>query len=626
MIYETLASLIYNGEYQIALANQAEEFEDFEDFIALLDGQRSEKNYDWQSDIHLPESESHIFTQTSLDVGQYFTTRDFVEVYLEDEKGVPQAAAAKECINRTLNRRDLYHYAKFVRAKQMATIAGRVYLKCWWEKESHEDVVGVREVPDVNEYGQMTTRLEPVTGKVVDKDQFNYDVWDQRNVFTDDTFCYSLQQKKWIIFRSEMTTNEILEIAEENGYFNLDELKELAAPDKTETARQTYDKEKNFNPIRSSLEKPFDVLERYGKFWTVCDEDENGPVLGTEKIGIDENGEPLKNAKMRHVIITIVTNGQKHLVIGFRLTPYIDAQNKPYIPAIRALCYIHPVYDNGMGDGKYIRELQVAIDDTFNISQDRVMLSTLPTFKTKKTTIDDNSTLYFAPGHPMEVNDPNDVVEFRMTDNIQGALQQIATLRGMMQQVDAIQPPSMGNLPAMTSTTATAVATAAQGTTTRNQYKSLTFEYTGLTELYWMILQMTYRFAEPETGLKLMGEKVYDFDPTKNFYYKPVSQSIETEQSKALKIKNWIQMLGYVAQIQHPDTVKIVDNILMKVSKLMGDEYYSFAGKYLNPNIPIQGASQGQVQGIPASNQNGVPMSPAEITTREGANANYGGG
>ena len=277
-----------------------------------------------------------------------------------------------------------------------------------------------------------------------------------------------------------------------------------------------------------------------------------------------------------------------------------------------------------MGDGKYIRDLQIAIDDTFNISQDRVMLSTLPTFKTKKTTIDDNSSLYFAPGHPMEVNDPNDVEEFRITDNIQGALNQIAMLKGMMQQVDAIQPPSMGNLPAMTSTTATAVATASQGTTTRNQYKSLTFEYTGLTELYWMILQMTWRFADPETGIKLMGEKVYDFDPTKNYYYKPVSQSIETEQSKALKIKNWTTILGYVAQIQHPDAVKLVDNILMKISKLMGDEYFNFADNYLNPNIPIQGASQGKAQALPNTNQSGMPVTAPEEATREAANAaNY---
>ena len=62
-------------------------------------------------------------------------------------------------------------------------------------------------------------------------------------------------------------------------------------------------------------------------------------------------------------------------------------------------------------------------------------------------------------------------------------------------------------------------------------------------ELYNFILQMTYQFAKPTTGLKLMGEKVYDFDITRGYWFKPLSQSIETEYSKGAKLQKLIQFL-----------------------------------------------------------------------------------
>jgi hypothetical protein len=252
------------------------------------------------------------------------------------------------------------------------------------------------------------------------------------------------------------------------------------------------------------------------------------------------------------------------------------------------------------------------------------MLATLPPLKVKKYSLDDNSSIYVEPGHPMELEDPKDVEELKISDNIVGALNQIGMLEAKMQQVDSIHPPSLGQTPAMASTTATAVATAQQGSTIRNNYKSLTFENTALAELYWMIQQMTWTFAKPETGFKLMGDKVYDFDPSKDYYYKPLSQSIETDQSKMMKRKEWTTLLGYIAQMQHPDSVKLVNYILGEIAKLMGDEYVNFIEKQLNENVPIQQGGQAQPGGgsaIPASNQNAMLMSPSEMSTRE---ATYG--
>jgi len=641
-VEEQLVKQVFDGEYSVAKSNQEADADEFEAYIDLLDSERSEKEYDWMSDIRIPEFASHVLTQSSLDVGQYFQTRDFVEVYLEDDSDEAKAnsEAAKELINRTLNRRDLYHYQKFIRGKVINNISGRVYLKCWWEQETKQDVVGEEisyEPLDVDVYGNplidesqepaMREVRTPIIGEVPIVDQFNYDVYDPRNVFTDNSYVYSLQQKQWVIFRDEVTLQELKDSAKSNGYFNLDKLKDLKPSGDTETSKETYNKEKNFQPAASSVEKRFDRLERYGKFWVVGEHDEDGNIIpGTEKPGIDEFGKPLDNAELHEVIITLIVSGGSKILIGFKLTPYLDANDNPYRPIIRGLCYIHPTEDGGVGDGKYTKELQIAIDDTFNISQDRTMLATLPTLKGRKYALEDNSTVYFEPMHTIELDNPDDLEEFQISDNITGALNQIAMLQAKMQQVDSIQPPTMGQTPAMASTTATAVATAAQGTNMRTNYKSLTFENTALIDLYWMIQQMTWRFAKPETGLKLMGDKIYDFNPTKDYYYKPVSASIESEQSKIMKRKEWATVLGYVSQLQHPNAVKLVNYILSEIAKLMGDEYANFANKLLDESIPIeQGGGGGGQQTNPAmpavSNQNLLPMSTSEVATREGTYA-----
>uniref|UniRef100_A0A6M3KUW4 Portal protein n=1 Tax=viral metagenome TaxID=1070528 RepID=A0A6M3KUW4_9ZZZZ len=632
-----LVDQIINGEVAVSESNQQYSNDDFESMIALLDSERTEKEYDWMSDIRIPEFASHMLTQSSMDVGQYFQTRDFVEVYLQDEKSKPNAEAAKELINRTLNQKHLNHFLKFVRAKAINNVVGRVYAKCWWEQETKIAVIGENvkyEDLDVDEYGDKISSefqvpaqkevKEPVYGEVPVIDRFNYDVWDQRNVFTDNSYVYSLQDKQFVVFRSEMTYSELKAVETLNGYFNLDLLKDIKPPSTTEFKSEAADKEQSFTPITSSAEKPYDIYERYGKVWMLVDKENGEVVQGSEKIGLDKEGKPLNKADLHEAIVTIAKSDDKKVLIGFKLTPYIDAQGKPYRPIIRGLCYVHLTEDGGVGDGKYTKELQIALDDTFNISQDRVMLATLPTIAVNKHALEDNSTLYFEPGHPIEVNDPrSDIYEFKITDNIQGALNQINLLANKMQQVDSIQPPTMGDTGAA-STTATAFAGASRATGERANYKSLTFENTFLCELYWMIHQMTFVFAKPETGIDLFGEeKLYDFDPTKNYYYKPLSQSIEPEHSKMVKRKEWITLLGYIMQSGHPDAPKMFNYIMVEIVKLMGDEYTNISSMLLGEDKPLQleggvGAVAGG--GVPTSNQSGTPMSGMEMDARGTAN------
>ena len=643
-IEKQILAQVVDGEYATSYSNQSIKTDEIESIIDMIDLVRSDKKYDWMSDISIPEFASHMLTQSSIDAGQYFQSRDFVETYIQDEgqEALDNAEAAKECINRTLNQKHLHHYYKYMRGKNICNSIGYTYAICWWEQESEERQIGVTneiENLSVDELGRPITDPDiqvpatrtvekPMMGEVILKDRFNYDILDPRNVFTDNKYVYSIQEKDWVIIRSEKTYEQLKADQLSMGYFNLEELKKVQAPTETQTSRETYNKQTGANQQETKQSKPvnkyYDILERFGKYWCIIEDwDEQGNPSEVSP-GIDERGEIKENAELHEVIMTFALNEGTKKLIRFQLQPYKDAEGNRIKPLVRGICYIHPTSDNGLGDGKFARELQTGINDTFNMSNDRVSLATMPILKGKKYSVDDYSTVYFEPGHMWELENPDDIQEVQISDNIEGAMAQMGMLTNKMQQVTSIYPTTMGSLPEYSGTTATAVAGAEQRTNARTNYKSLTYENTFLSEFYWMILQMTYQFAKEETAFKLMGQKAYNFDPTKDYFYKPVSQTIEPEQSKTLKVQRWTQILGYVTQIGHPDTVKIVNYVLTQMFKYMGDEFVNFSDKLLNPEKPIQpegaaGGESAQPGVLPSgtSNQYGVQQSAGENNVRE---------
>jgi hypothetical protein len=118
---------------------------------------------------------------------------------------------------------------------------------------------------------------------------------------------------------------------------------------------------------------------------------------------------------------------------------------------------------------------------------------------------------------------------------------------------------------------------------------------------------------------------VYDFNPDRDYYYKPLSQSIEPEHSKLAKRKEWTTLFGYAAQIPHPDAVKMLNYIFGEITKLMGDEFSNFQESMLNEEQQIEntqggGGMQASADAMQMSNQNNIPMSGAELGTRGIAN------
>ena len=192
-------------------------------------------------------------------------------------------------------------------------------------------------------------------------------------------------------------------------------------------------------------------------------------------------------------------------------------------------------------------------------------------------------------------------------------------MKQAMSGVTSIFPPALGGVPELASTTATAVAGSEQNKSMRSNYRALTFEHTFLNELYWMITQMTWQFATEDTAYKLMGVKVADFDPSLNFTYKPLSQSIIPEYAKATQIKELNQMMAVLAPtVQlNPKGAILINFIMSRIFELYGDEYSKYGKYLLDEKAPVstQSASGG---GAPIQNQNMTQMSGMEQSVRGG--------
>jgi hypothetical protein len=601
----------WTGSESLAEFNETE----FLSYLRLIDNIRDEKEYDWMSNIRIPEFASQMLTQCSIDVDQYFKSRDFVEVYQQDEsnEAIAASGSVKELLNRTLNQTELHYYLKYVRAKLINHLTGRVYAECWWDQDIKEREIGQAE-------SEETGKLESLKAEVILKDHFNFDVIDPRHIRVSPEYAYSAREKEWILVKKLKSFAWLEKNAEKYNFINLDKIKGKATSHVQEQLNKKNEDlqgEQVYNPNIDMYE----LITRYGLFWAVVDEVDPETLAPTKvSYGFDEDGSVKENAELVECQIIFAKNSGTAELICFKVSPFVDVFGQPYKPIIRGLCYVHPTDDEGMGDGKYGRDLQTGIDDTFNLANDRTMLATMPVFKGRKYSMIDNDTVYFEPEHVIEVENMDDLQEIKIDDNIQGALQQLGFLIGKTNQAMSIYPTTMGNMPSAASTTATAVAGAATQTNIRTGFKSVTFENTFLNELYWMIVQLTAQFAQELTAKKLMGEKLLAFDPMKDYWYKPVSQAIDSEQSKNNKIKNWITILGYVSQIQHPDAMKQINHILTQVYTFMGDEYVNFGKQLYDESVPAQGGAGQQAQSSePVSNQNAVPQSQAEQLTRSNA-------
>ena len=210
---------------------------------------------------------------------------------------------------------------------------------------------------------------------------------------------------------------------------------------------------------------------------------------------------------------------------------------------------------------------------------------------------------------------------------MQGVTASISLLTSFMDKLPSVYPTTMGDLPGRASTTATAVAGAETRTNLRANFKNLTSEYTFETELYWMINQMSYRFMQPQTAHKMLGDLVYVYDADSEYTYDLITANIETEYNKQRMLQIIDQFIGRVINIPNPNTPKLVNYLLRKAFDLFGDRFPQYK-KYLLDDSQQSakmlmagkgGAKTPEDLETPTTNQAGQAMTALEQGTREKA-------
>jgi hypothetical protein len=645
-----IKSLVIDNEYKIAAANNQQQYADYESILDMIELVRGEKNYSWQSDIFIGHLLSHMLTEASSWAAVDFQSRDFVDIYLEgnqpDDKH--KAKAAKILLNALLNIKDVYHYHKRIRGRTINWIFGQVYMLMWWEQK-----VVTRKIPQqprtevqrgFDSNGDPTAKVveipqEPREVEEVIFDRMNYEVFDARNAFTDASFTYSAQEKPWITLRSVKRFSQLKDDQERMQYFNLDVLEEKiyggtkdkkpGSTPETDTSKESFNKLGGaYSPKQETLSKvdpDLDILDRYGKIWAVVKERDDGDNPTEIEPGY-KDGKIKDKAELVEAIITYAGIGGNFTLIGFKPTWAIDAYGRPFKPIIRGWCYIHPTKDIGLSDGKNLREMNIAMNDTFNLNNDRTMLATLPMFKGRRDALENNPTIFIEPENVMLMENPEkDLLELIVKDNIQGGMAQMNFIRGISSEMDAVYTTTEGGLPEKTSTTATAVSGSAQKTATRANLKGLTWTYTVDVEFYWMIQQLVYRNMRYETLEKILGkELVQYFDPRSDYTYVSLSQNLENEHQKQKKVSTYDQIQGRLAGLAKiiPQAIpKAAAYIFGKQMELLGSEYREVAhivDQIANAK-PVEEKGAEQVKDMKdeaATNQTGVPQSPEEIATR----------
>jgi hypothetical protein len=627
-------------ELTVAIRNNKRVEDEFKEYYNMIHGIRERKANDWESDIYLPEFLSRLLTQIGNFCAQYFSSTDYVDTSLEsdDPKDVAEARASKRLLNTILNDKYTYYYHKIVRTIMYVFTCGYGVIKGGYDQQidqvisHHEqksefmsDDSGGYLAEDGTPYIDPTTQKPaimstqtPVYKDDVKRDFPTFDVYPVQNVYMSPEYAYSLNDKKYVIFETEQSLEDLKADKDRLGYFNLDLLEEKDPEGKL--GEKTYNADGNLDETPKQVEKMFVLEERWGKFWIVEKDDEATP-------GIDKNGDFKENAKLEECIITVAKDRSKdepHTTIRFQKSPHTRR------PMARFLCYVDMVNDNGFGDGEVNRELQRAINDNYNLMNYRSKLAITPGFIGKKFSgLDEH--IRKTPEKVIMVENVNDLVELKIEDNIQGGVIHQNLLSSRMDYVMATSPQTMGQA-GDRAETATVGSIVNQRANVRIGMKSMNLEFIGFTEFYDMLLTLCNDFMLPKTLEDLIGDDAQYYNPKRKDKFRPVSQALETDESKQFKIKAWQGVMQMAQAVPNPKTPQVLNYCIGQILELMSGNFKHFKSFMFEEDphtlllyqlatgakgLPSPPAPPNP--GAPPQNQMGMPQGQGEQMARQNA-------
>ena len=635
-----------DDDFFIADQNMEVVNDGFDDYYDMVHCKRANTDNEWESDIALPEFPSRLLTQIGNFVAKYFASRDYVET--DEDNGTLQvqknAKASKDLLNSLLNENDAHYFQKIVRMLMFCWPTGWSVIKGDYEQEVEEIVSGhnTRMEAETDDIGNFMAEdggiyedsytqkpayneiQEPIMDIKVIKDRPKFDVYPNQNVYFSPEYAYSLNEKEYVTFENDSMTIDDLEGGD---YFNLHLLPKKTNDESSKAGEKTYNKDGKLKDAPNTRQK-YRILEWWRKYPVVVKErDPDTDKITDYDPGYGKDGEMKEDAEMVECKITTAaansTTDTNTTLIGFEVSKHSKR------PMVRFLCYIDSLKDTGFGDGELTQQISTAIDDNFNLGNFRTKLATTPAFKAKRFSgVPDK--IRVSPEEAILVENMDDLEELNIKDNIQGTMVQNSMLASRMDASMATSAQTMGQSPDRAET-ATQAGIISQRAEVRIGMKTTMLEFVGFTEFYDMLLTLCNDFMLPKTLEGLIGESAYDYNPQNNPRFRPVSQALESEESKNYKMKMIPQLMGMVAQVPNPKTPMVLNYLIGMFLEALGKNWKHFKKFSFSedPEINLMyqlvtggGMPQQQPQdmgGGGPSNQNGIQQGVPEQQARGAA-------
>jgi hypothetical protein len=630
-------------DFVIAKQNMDTVNDGFDEYYDMVHCKRANTDNEWESNVALPEFISRLLAQIGHFVGKYFSSRDYVETDEDegDAKTLAAAKASKDLLNSLLNDTEAHYFQKIVRLLMFVWPTGwgvikgdykqriEKYISGYSSKmESATDENGEYLAEDGGIYEDSYTQKpkfnnieEPIYDIRVVEDTPVFDIYPNQNVYFSPEYAYTLNEKEYVIFENDsMSLDELISVADQNEYFNLHLLEEKKSDD------DNPDKDTNPDDLREIPNPPspkFRILEWWRKYPVLVKQrDENDKIVEYEP-GIDKDGELKNGSELLECKITEASTvgvDTEKVLIGFQVSKHSKR------PMVRFLCYIDSLRDTGFGDGELTSQLTRSMDDNFNLSNFRTKLATTPAFKAKRFSgVPDK--IRVSPEEAILVENMDDLEELRINDNIQGAMVQNSMLGSRVDAAMATSNQTMGQSPDRAET-ATQAGIISQRAEVRISMKSTMLEFVGFTDFYDMLLTLCNDFMLPQTLEQLVGEQAFSYNPKQKNKFRPVSQALETEESKNFKMKMIDQIMGRIVNFPNPKTPMVINYLMGMWLEAAGKNFKHFKEFMFSEdpeiNLLYQIVTGGQIPaqqspdmgGGGPSNQNGIPQGTAEQGAR----------
>ena len=599
----------------------------YDDIYRLLRGQRPNKNYDWQSNLSLRKTFQVVWTAISFMSQKMWGATPIIGVEAFNKKGAWQ----REKLLETWLAKDMY-FLVMVQGLLRLLLNGTVIIKKGWRQTliSKEQAMTF-DMPVWGSEGDLTFKQgEQVLKATFPKEDRPEDiVLNNRDVVVDWMLKTGqpINEGRFVIHRETLDIGSLY--ASGIDYINLDEVRRGTIAETTETADHAKLRQSNFGtgsqksrgtketPPESDIYKETEIFERTGIMPV--------KVKGKDIIPLFDMDEIYKEDTEWKLMINAVADKSNPVLIRWEEHPYKE------INFIAGQLYLDPERWEGMGMIEPVKDIFEFQDDNMNGMFDEIWKNLMPPVIFNKFAVQEWDSIKWAPSQKwlMQGNPSDNVLITRGSEISRDGWQRHSLLEDEGRLVTSVTPGVQGQ---DQSKTATQGVLNTQFSTGKLDFLIKMIEVTWFVPSSEMTLRFAQMFAHPLTFLSIIGEP-FEFDQFLN-EYKFISSlsSVDLPEQVEVKIQQNLQLLQVLTPLlqTNPGVAAMINQIYADILRLRNRPQMAarLDENFFEPQTEagqLERFNNGLIEPGATSNEQGIPQSVAERSTRTRINNQAGG-